>query len=362
MHRIAVVGTDGMLERIIVALLQERGDDVVSLVHAARGAPSVPAQEPAQASSHIEAVADVDELAERLRDIDGVLAADAPDGFTIEEVSSASVRAATTLVDLRIDAAALRRVHDELDSDARANGARIVTGASAIGDLLAAVAARGVAVARDVHVSYAFPRVDGPRHRIAVETRTTLAAAFRGTVLALREARLVDEAPGETRRLAWFPRPVGPRHAAAIPGAEPVTLPRHLDGLRNAGVYLALPTWRAEILQAYGNTSRHNAIRRIVDAVSPQGLELLDDDVRAATSWAVVAEVADGATVSRAWAHGRDPYGVAGRLALALLDATTTARSGVLAPAQAAEPAAMLDALAATTSLRWGATRSSRTG
>ncbi len=359
MDRIAVLGSAGTIERIVVSEQLARGIDVVVLVDAATDGFVTPRCDVPASQAPVVAVAGGDELAERLSDVEGVLAADAPDGFTPDVIAEASIRAGRSLVDLRVDPCALRRLY-ERDADARAAGVRIVPGASAIGDLLAAVAARGVVAASDVHVAYAFPRAGGPRVRVAVETRTTMAAALRSSVLALRDGRLAEESPGETRRLAWFPRPVGPRHAAAVPGAEPLTLPRHLDTVRNAGVYVALPTWRAEILQAYGNATRHNLIRRIVDALVTRGLDDLADDVRSATSWGVVAEAADGAAVSRAWAHGRDPYGTAAALALGLLDTSASAAPGVLAPAQACEPADLLDALAATTSLRWGATRTSR--
>ncbi|HSK22731.1 MAG TPA: hypothetical protein VK906_06130, partial [Egicoccus sp.] len=169
--------------------------------------------------------------------------------------------------------------------------------------------------------------------------------------------RREHERVGETRRLAWFPKPIGPAHAAAVPGPEPVTVAVHTPGIRQARCYLALPTWRAEVLQATGGLLRSPRWRDVVGRRLEQG----DEPATGADGprWACVAESRGGDGVARAWAYGRDPVGlgVAGLLTLAAAVLAGRVDAGVLPASLVDGPSALLDRLSVTAGLRWSVAR-----
>jgi hypothetical protein len=241
------------------------------------------------------------------------------------------------------------------DAAARAAGVALVpaSGFAAIpGDPLAALAVAATAPAGEVHVAYAFPGRGGARRALGPGSRAALAALLGQPVVAYLHGREQEEAVGEARRLAWFPRPIGPAHAAGVPGPEPITLARHVPDLRSARTSLAVTSLGAELLQAagtLGGTERGRRLlaRRLVSRRS----SLRPEDVR----WACVAE-ADGASgVARAWAYGTDPCGTGAVALAAVAVAVAEGRvsPGWRAPSEALPPEELLDALSARSDLRW---------
>lgn len=222
------------------------------------------------------------------------------------------------------------------------------------GDLLADVAASTVDVPTEVHVAYL---VRGRGVVASRGTRRTIGHLLDSTGVALRDGEMVEEGFAERRRLAWFPRPVGPRHAAGFPGCEPLMVPRHVPGLRTAASYFALPSALAELGQFLGNLARFDPVQRLVQRLLVAGPEGPSRGNRRETRWGCVAEVrgAEG-EVARAWAYGHDIYGfTAEAMALAAerLAAGGARRSGVVAPAEAFEAAPFLDQMTETTDTRW---------
>lgn len=271
---------------------------------------------------------------------------------------TAALQSGIDVVDVDREAGHLRWLHALAADVGRSSGARLVGGAGlrwAVGDLLAAVAAEQVPEPVAAHVAYTSG--GGRRHLTPGERRAELAALGHDGG-ALEDGRLVPEPPGGRRRLAWFPRPVGPSHAAAVPGGEAVTVPRHLPTVRTVHSYEAMAGWRAELLQARANLARTARGRRwmerrlATDRRPARSAELAEE------RWGCVAEVVGGRTLGRAWAYGHDPVEVTARLAVAFglrLAAGTSVRGGggPLAPSELVPPGLLLDELADTGSLRW---------
>jgi hypothetical protein len=277
-------------------------------------------------------------------------------------VLEAALTAGVHLVDVGGSPPYLRLVLEERAEQIARRGLTVVPGAGTaplVGDLLAAVAADLVEGAREVHVAYALP---GGAHLgdATPGVRASLAAAVGQPILAVRDGQLVEELPGEERRLAWFPRPVGPHHAAATGGGEPLTVPRHVPGLRTVRSYLAMPSWRAELVQLQANAARWDQVRRRLVARVERDRPAPSAARRAGLRWGAVAEVAGTDAVARAWAYGHDPYELAVRAVVEVVAHVRSGRApvGVLAPAQVGEPRRLLDALSAVTDLRWSTARS----
>lgn len=288
-------------------------------------------------------------------------------------LARAAVEAGTAYVDAAAEQPFVAWVHRELDAAARRHGVTAVPGAglhSLIGDALVDAAAPesaaggGDASARAVHVAYAVPHRGGMLRALPRGARRSVARLLgrRGRTLVRGEERW--ELMGEARRLAWFPRPLGPHHAAGIPGGEVVMVPRHLPGVGAVRTYVALPTWQAELLQLAAGAARWQPVRRVLARVLERGAGP-DARARGAIRWACVAEVAgapddDGRDLARAWAYGHDPYATAAA-SVAMIAARVGAGDtppGARAPAELAPGSRLLDELTTRTDLRWSVTRS----
>lgn len=222
------------------------------------------------------------------------------------------------------------------------------------GDLLSAVAADSVEAPVQVHVSYL---VRGRGIVVSEGTRRTIGELLPGGGVSYRDGELVDEGFAERRRLAWFPKPVGPHHAAGFPGCEPLMVPRHVPGVRDVGTYFALPTALAEAGQFMARLARFEPVQDVVRRLLTMGPEHPSESTREGTRWGCVAEVCgEGGRIARAWAYGHDIYGfTAEMMALAAerLAAGDSRSVGASAPAQALPAAEVLDELAVVTDLRW---------
>ncbi|MEX2550013.1 MAG: hypothetical protein WD638_07290 [Nitriliruptoraceae bacterium] len=275
-----------------------------------------------------------------------------------------AVEAGVDVIDVDRDPGHLHWLHAELGSRAAGRGARIVAGAGlrwALGDVLAAEAGVTVDGADAVHVAYTSGRRTATARRGTPGERRAWLAGLGRPATALVDGRWVDELPGEARRLAWFPRPVGPSHAAAVPGGECVTVPRHLPGVQTVRTYEAVTAWRAELLQATANLARTEWGRRWLAGRVSTASRSPSAAALAATRWGCVAEVAGTATVGRAWAYGHDPVRLTAAIAVVLARCLgaipdRVLPGGALAPAEVIPPRAMLDELAERTDLRWSRT------
>ncbi len=287
-----------------------------------------------------------------------VIAAAGGDVAGTRQAIATALEAGIDVVDVDREPGHLRWTHALATDLGRGSGARLVGGAGlrwAVGDLLAGVAAEQVTAPEAVHVAYTAG--GGGARRTPGERRAALAALGQEGV-ALEDGRPVPEPPGGRRRLAWFPRPVGPAHAAAVPGGEAVTVPRHLPGVRTVHSYEAMAGWRAELLQARGNLARTGLGRRWLARRLAEERRSARPDELAEQRWGCVAEVTGGRTLGRAWAYGHDPVQVTARLAVAIALRLAVSTAGVgeggpLAPSELVRPGLLLDELADDGAWRW---------
>ncbi len=289
---------------------------------------------------------------------DAAVVVDATGGQVPQLLAAAGARGCH-VVEVRPDQAS---VQGRFAAPAPSGDATLVPGAGLqplVGDLLAHVAGSAVGELEAVHVAYVFPDHRGVLGGASPARRRIVAEELAAPMLALLDGDVVDEPLGEHRRLAWFPRPIGPHHAAAIPGAEMVTVPRHLPGVATVRTYVAISGWRAELLQFVGNAStspagRRRLVERLERPVSEETVQR-----RADRRWACVAEAAGSDGVARAWAYGRGPERLTGRAAAVvarrLLGGGTP--TGVRSPAELGAPPRLLDELAMRTDLRWSLSR-----
>lgn len=302
--------------------------------------------------------ADTDRIADALTAVDLAVAAVPVSGGLAQRVAEAAVQAGVHLVDTVDAQPYLRWAYDDLDVSARAAGVTVVPGTgwrTALGDLLTAVAAGRVDGPRDVHVATVVPDRGGVLGTASAGVRAAIADGLGRTGTAFVRGERAEELPGEQRRLAWFPRPVGPHHAVGVPGLEPISVPHHLATVRNVRSYVALSTGRAELLQAAASLARRPGVRAWLAA----RLAVAPDRAAPGARWAVVAEVAGAEDeLARAWMNGRDHLDASARLVAAVAAAVRRGgvASGVRAPALVAAPRELLDALTADSEIRWSVT------
>jgi hypothetical protein len=337
-RRITVLGAGGTTGRAVLAATLAH--EHVAITAARRGGPDVDRRA-------LTVAVDATDRAglERLCDASDVLVAAVPD-IHLEAVVAAAARHRTHVVTVTADPALLAAVEGLVRGTSTAV---LAAGYAGIGAILATTSLAAV-MGEHVHVAHAFP--DGRLTPWSPAVRAELARGFGAPMPAWRDARPVDEATGEVRRLAWFARPLGPHHAAAVAGLDALTVPLAHPAVREVRTYLAVGTMQAELLQAAATLTRWPpAARRIRRRIAGSGAPR-DPEAR----WAIVAESAGPGGIARAWAYGRDPQTVGARLAgeLAVRLAVEPPPDGGLLPIPTvARPADLLDRLSDTTSTRW---------
>ncbi|MDQ3932659.1 MAG: hypothetical protein M3252_07475, partial [Actinomycetota bacterium] len=121
--------------------------------------------------------------------------------------------------------------------------------------------------------------------------------------------------------------------------------------------YVALPGPLVEIAQLVGNITRWEPARRLVVHLLESGSEGPSETRRRSMRWASVAEAnGEPGRVSRAWAYGRDAYGITAEAMAAVaarLGAGQGGATGVVAPAEAVDAASLLDDLSEAADVRW---------
>lgn len=259
-----------------------------------------------------------------------------------------------------VDAAPTESTHRAL-ADVDLGPAPVVPGAglaSAVGDALVVVASQRLVEPTRADVTVYVPSRRSLLAGATPRERADLLRAFLAPMSVLVDGRVVEARIAEDRRLAWFPRPVGPHHAAAVPGTHWRTLPRVVPSLDTVRTALALRSSSAEVVQALGNAVR---FERVAEAVRRRAARPGRDRGTVDERWAMVVEVGTpGGTAVRAWAYGHDRHAVTAEAVALLAPRVATADATPLAvpvgptEVMAAEP--MLDALAVTTDLRWSVT------
>lgn len=364
---LGVLGASGYTGRLVVAECVRRSHPVVAL-----------GRDPDRVRSRLEADGiDVD------RDLVGIRTADVGDPQCLRtaleglgvllttvgpfdhlgrDVLDAAIDTGTHYVDITGEQPFIRWAYDERDAAAREAGIGAVPAAGfdfLPGDLLAGLAGDVVSDPSEIHIAYIVPGSRGLLRVTSAGTRRTAATMLGRPGVALERGELIEERLAEARRLAWFPRPVGPHHAAGIPGGEAFSVPRHVPGVGTVRTYLAIPGWQAEAIQVLGAVARWGPVRRRMSTLLERGSDGPSEQRRRTTRWGCVAEARGRDGVARAWAYGHDLYGLTATAMVvvgeALLDGGV--RPGVIPPASVAAPGDLLDRIAARSDLRWSVAR-----
>lgn len=334
---VGVLGAEGAVGRGVVASLEGRGHQVRPIR------------------------ADAGDIDHRELSVEppAVIVLAAGSAVTAAAAAEAAIDAGIPVVDACPVQVHVRGLVERLGPRAGEQGVAVVPAGGwcfALGDLLSAVAADAVDGVRDVHVSYAFPERRDLLAGWTAGARAAAVEALAAPMVVLERGSLTQELAGEARRLAWFPRPVGPHHAAGIPGAEALLVPRHRPDVRTVRTYLAVPSTGAELLQAGARAAGRGADwpARLVQRLPTPGAGR-----RTALRWACVVEASSVAGVARAWAYGTDPYVFSAESLVLLAERVTGADRprGVVAPAELGDPPDLLDELTFRAGARWSLAR-----
>lgn len=372
MAAVAVLGAHGLIGGLITTELA--ANHTVVALGANVPTNRAPTSQPA---INTQVVTNTESVIQAARGCDMLINASSSPEHDIHAITSALAAMGTHVIDTSADAASSAALY--LDASLARSSATVVPGAGLqhlVGDLLAHVGAQSMrqagGQANEVHIAYVTP--DDPMFRNASRGRRrswlmTLGAG----APALQYGEVTEQPLGAWRRLAWFPRPIGPSHAAEIGGGEVYSVPRHVPDAQVVRTYLVVGGWRAELLTTMANAMRWTPTQRLLQrrlgrrTTPPR-------TARHPQRWAAVAEVAaasvddpdrpqtqalgarPGALV-RAWAYGRDPYQLTAVAAVVAAEQVLRAgMTGVCAPSELGEAAVLLDELAARTDLRWSVT------
>lgn len=360
MPTVAVLGAEGLVGGLVVEELGSRGIAARPIV---TGQGRDPVSRPAgtRAGQADDEVA----LAEALVGCALVIDASGGDDDVVGLRLRACRRAGVDVVDVSPNQDHLLRLLEGEEDLARA-GIRVAAGAGLqhlVGDVLAHLAGEALPApsdelggwVREVHVAYTLPNRGGPLAAATAGRRRSAAHALTAPGYGLVRGERRIEGVAEHRRLAWFPRPVGAAHAASVPGAEALSVPRHLAGVQTVRTYLAVPGWRAELLQFAGNLARSEVAGQTLTRTLSRSRPAPTPARRGRIRWACVVEAAGQGGIARAWAYGHDPYRLTAVAAVVCAqDLLAGAHPpGVVDPSAVRAPAAMLDELSIRTDLRW---------
>ncbi|MCX8073701.1 MAG: saccharopine dehydrogenase NADP-binding domain-containing protein [Candidatus Binatia bacterium] len=283
----------------------------------------------------------------------------------VAERSRVMVNCAGPFVDLGepvVDAAIAARAHyldttgeqpfiravQERDAKAREAGVAVVPAHAfeiALSDCGAAVLARGYRDVASIEVVYA------TRFHASQGTKRSVLRMLGAEGFGYEEGKVVRQPPARYHRAVELPEGWGVLEAVSFPSAEILTIPRHVR-TRAVRTYLALPKlvalgalWLVPPVRVLAKTP----LVRIAERLLGSETSGPDPAVRAADRFLICVEIRG---VSRGEARretlvitGRDPYGITAAVAAqgALrMAAEGYNRSGVLAPAQAFDPEAVL--------------------
>lgn len=381
MDQVAVVGATGFTGQLIAAVLAERGHRA-RLVVRDRDRLAATALD---ACLHDVEVAEITDPTALRRALDGttvVISAAGPFVQLGPPVVDAAAEVGAHYIDITGEQAHIRWLSEQRHALFAQRGIAAVPAVGfdfVPGQLAGAIAATQVSAPTAAHVAYAVGRSPKSAPRSSSGTRATVASMLGQRGVALVDGRLLEEWPAEARRLAWFPQPLGPCHAAGIPAAEAILLPRVAPTLRTVRTYLALKGWQAESLQAAAWLGQHQLMARPMRRLITRSRRDPLPAQRAATRWSAVAEVAVESVaqrtkasggrpeaLARAWVAGVDMYGFTAHAAVLAAERLQAASgtggqaalpgipSGVIGMAELGDPAVLLDDLGERAGIRWG--------
>ncbi|MDN3355220.1 saccharopine dehydrogenase NADP-binding domain-containing protein [Actinomadura sp. DC4] len=330
--RIAVYGASGHQGKLIVAELARRGLQIVAVgrdrerLRAAAG----------DAEVRVAGLDDADRLAAAFRGCTVVINCAGPFTLSGSAVVRAALAAGCHYADTSGEQAQIKQTFDLFGAEAGRAGVTVVPAATdggVPGDLIAHLLADRLGPLEEIvtaHLIAGSGRLSRGSLRSLLETAETLWSGGLG----------YEDG-------AWHPTAAARRTTMRFPGGssevpvvrfalqEVVTVPRHVDVRRVEGVADAALAARFAI------------------PIDPAAIESLPEgpaaESREAQEFTIVIDaVARDGRSARGVVRGRDTYGTTARVAVEAASrlAADGAKPGVLAPSQAFDPAAFLDALA----------------
>ncbi|MGN6187605.1 MAG: saccharopine dehydrogenase family protein [Conexibacter sp.] len=352
---IVVYGATGYTGTLVAHELRRRGLDAILAGRSAQKLARLADALGGDVATRAVALDDPAGLRDLLADAAVVIACAGPFVRHGEPVVRAAAETGTHYVDTTGEQPFMALVRDRCDAPARRSGAALVPAMGfdyLPGDLLAHLTAQGVEPLRELVLAYA------PRH--LQPTRGTLRSAL-GMLAApsvLYEEGGWRPAPLLVSRASFaFPQPLGEQPVMRYPSGELLTVPRHVRTRRVAslitvetftGTPKAAPL--APLVTPALALALRSPLRRALEpllARFPEGPSL---ESRARVRFTLVAQAhgEDGRT-RRGVATGGDVYALTAATAVhgaALMAAPGYDRAGFLAPAEAYDATAFLDALA----------------
>jgi short subunit dehydrogenase-like uncharacterized protein len=355
---IAVYGATGYTGELVIAELRRLGLDVVACGRRADALAQVAARHGLDPATAVRPAA-ADDHAALVRAFTGcgvVIACAGPFGLWGEGVVRAVIQAGAHYVDTTGEQPFIKRVIQQYGQAATNAGVALVSGMGfdyLPGDLLCHLTAEGAGPLSDLTIAYAIEGF-GPTRGTAKSAVVQLSGpedVFTGG--ALRRAP-VRQPLG---RSFDFGPALGVRTVARYPAGEVITVPRHVDteqvtALITAAAFAPHPSLEKAVpvlAPAIGlllRTPLRAALMAGIDRLAPGPPE----SERRAVRYTLVCEAtpADGGPMRRGVLQGGDIYGITAHTtahAARLMASDGYAKAGGLAPAEAYDARAFLDAL-----------------
>ncbi|HEV3472195.1 MAG TPA: saccharopine dehydrogenase NADP-binding domain-containing protein [Actinomycetota bacterium] len=289
------------------------------------------------AAIHVVSVGDTDALVGALGDTGALITCVGPFRELGATAVDAALKARVHYVDSAGEIDFIGELIDRYGSAARDAGIAMVPAAGfdeVPSDVALSLAVDGMSHA-DAVVTYALPSAASPG-----TIRTILRGIGRSDASWISDRRAVHVATGSRARWAPMPPPLGPKHSVAMPLAEGVLAPLHLD-LKSLELYATARSGQAALMKVGMPFARAalaaGPLRRLAEQVLVRD-EGPTEDVRRNDRWTILAEARSPAGWRNVALVGADPYGLTAETLAAI--AGNLAReghedAGVMSPVQA---------------------------
>lgn len=349
---VGVYGATGFTGRLVVEELRRQGLPTRAVARSAERLDALAADWSEAADPPLDLrVADAGDPASvraALEGLDVVIACAGPFTDVGEAALLAALDADAHYLDSTGEQGFLLRTEELAGKRARTQDLAVVNAMAfevALSDMAASLAARGLGRLDDLRVAYAL--AGGGTSRGTRLSMLRAAEAPQGW----RGGRRVSERLGAVSGPVRFPSPPGTKPCVGIPGAELITIPRHVDTV-SCSCVMALPAGLALGVRACGGllptllrTPVGGWLRRAAGGGSP-GPDLPQ---RQRAHFTILVEAIAGDRYQRVVLRGLDPYGLTAailvRAARGLLEGEDSGARGVLSPSQLFEARAFLASL-----------------
>jgi short subunit dehydrogenase-like uncharacterized protein len=286
---------------------------------------------------------------------DAVINCAAPFAVSAEPISKAAIATPAHYLDLCAEQVVLRWFFEEADRAARGAGVALVPSCAfdaGLTDLLIGLAAADLDQIEEVAIAYS-----------VTDWRPTWGTT-RSRLASMRKEWLSYEDDGLRARRGWpkttwfdFPEPVGRKRVMVYPTPDSLTVPRHTSAHR-VGSYMRTSSLAPRALEPFlpllataGGRLLRTPLRPLVEAIfSRTWRTYAPGKAQDKTAFVIAVRITAQAAARNATVRGRHLYEITAPLmveAATRLMTNGPPRAGTLAPAQAFEPAELLDALAA---------------